>query len=900
MNLFAQQARNIPPFRGIWSLVEQIDLRVASRPARPPYPVIVFTEEVAEGSDRQVVEGFYERLRRTPVRAVSFTASDLDGNGLSALFDDVPGKLRVPLPRLRICHTALKAAREQGSGIDGDVRQRKIRDKLYDDLCERRPVLGWLAGLVSSGIGMPEGVAGWLRTVVASVLVSLPRWVYSLWLDRSPGGLSWVPVLLDEEGRFLESVAALPKSKIDLATGRLLMTALLRDLDRAIRPSWFTVGPYRRAWPFVLLFPEAAENKAQRDFIEACAMALRSFDAQSQGLRRTPVLVLAAYGRNAAPSEAQEPSADGGKLMLERAAIALGGAAGHGRKTDNRIALNIPLSGTGTESDSDRENLEFHTRPKTRRSNPLDRLRPALAYLLTIGLIASPTLAVRAGYSGATDPCLTLWTPQVGGERIGLTDGKELFSGNKELIRLEQTIASRNDAIVKRYQPENHVQPYQTVVFFAPLTVPKSSGHLGLGSIDELRGVALAQQDAEEKAKAGSQSLPIRVLIANPGDRFAYGPDVAERIVDCAEKDPTLSAVIGIAQSRHVSRMAIQSLAPTGMPIISSTSTGDLMAASSSHYYQIAPRNDREAHVIADFIKHYPTAEVTNGKAPIIAKRVVVIEDPRDEFSQNLAEDFRKYYQSNTDKIVKTFDYGPDEAKTMALDPKLNGVDEQPESSAHDLVKDLCMEIGKEPTLVFYASRAQQLNDMLNQIPTGETCGGRLRLGIMGGDEFTRYITDGTIKIQNYPFAHFYHAGHSVPGKNITNEANDFTRKYRDWYKKDPDDSGAAMAYDAFTTAENAINKAYHDTPNISIVERARIDSKLSDGEVNFTGVTGLIAVNGSHNETRVPANKPIYVLDEKPTGPDPVLSCGRFAKEDEITRWGPHQEFNCPRDPGP
>jgi hypothetical protein len=140
------------------------------------------------------------------------------------------------------------------------------------------------------------------------------------------------------------------------------------------------------------------------------------------------------------------------------------------------------------------------------------------------------------------------------------------------------------------------IDPYRTVVFFAPLTVPYGPERYGQTSLRQRRGIALAQaEEANRRARNDRTEVPLRVVLAYPGDRFAHGPDVAHRIVDLARADETVVGVVGIAQSRASSREAIGILGGAGLPVVVGPVTGDAMVdeALSDSYYQVSPRNDR-------------------------------------------------------------------------------------------------------------------------------------------------------------------------------------------------------------------------------------------------------------------------------------------------------------------
>jgi hypothetical protein len=67
---------------------------------------------------------------------------------------------------------------------------------------------------------------------------------------------------------------------------------------------------------------------------------------------------------------------------------------------------------------------------------------------------------------------------------------------------------------------------------------------------------------------------------------------------------------------------------------------------------------------------------------------------------------------------------------------------------------------------------------------------------------------------------------------------------------------------------------------------------------VRFTGVTGLVTFDSAHDVTRVPLDKPIFMVFERTKSPETLLACGRYAdgRRNEWVTWGAGR-FPCPHD---
>jgi ABC-type branched-subunit amino acid transport system substrate-binding protein len=854
--------------RNFHVLAKALNDAIRKRPKRLPRAIVAFTEDADRRLGKEAVVAYAELLRTTPVPRwrVDGESSDIDAllhmltDRFEATLDEQHmGRLRRGFPRLWTCQAALTVP--QGTRSD----RNRLLGHLYDELTERHPFLQDLTD---------PGTLPMLLTPLRLVLrKSVLRWLYGEWTRLT---LNWVS---ETRQSFLTYISTSPQDELAGRREQILVEAFLRDLAWQLRSSIYSVGRRRRRWRYVLLFPEAHEDGAIRTFIYRCATALDTEEGEKRRIRPTPVVILAGCGdRVPVPDDLCE-HIEAGDGAMKRAARAL-----RSRRREAPPLLHVPATSPETDPSNS---------PCPRgRNHWFDYLYPIGNMLVTgvlavaaVTVIVRPDLPIPRPHPSPLPPppCANTWILPKTGERVGITDGNCQLSADRRLTGVEAIIAAQNEQVATLHHP------YRTVVFLSPLTVPLRSGRPGQDSLDELRGVALAQDSAFQTAKNDSSLVPIKVLLANTGDRFAAGPAVAGRVVALAKSDNTLEAVIGISQSRRESHQAIQQLASRQLPIIGSTTTSDQILDSSPLYYEIVPRNAREAETIAQFLAHQPIAAGAHGEM-VRAKKAVVVEDPRDEYSQNLATDFRRSFTALGNEIVTTFDYGPtDKDHPMIRDPE--GIDDTPVGSADQLVQDLCNTIGNAPDLVFYASRAQDFAAVLDKVEPTSECQNR-ELAVMGSDENARFVADGTIDVSRYTAVRFYDAAFSDLAELSTPVAQQFAKEYEKRFGESVNDSGAVDAYDAFNAAAKAIDLAYQQDPSIP---PGVVASKMRDGLVHFNGVTGFIAFDGQHDTTRVPPDKPIFVVEERPKGPKTLLACGRYADGGEWSTWG--DGFPCPHD---
>jgi hypothetical protein len=937
---------DVPPLRHVHYLVEVLDVYLSRRPAAvPPFLVFAGAEAAALVSGlagRMVVDGGAGRGPLLPhVLVGGATAATDPGAPVggaapagAALIDDIAGGLQRAMPRgagrLRLpgywtCRDVLDAT--VGRGEYG-VQTRRMRDHLFAGRVARGPRLGWLVEAMSAGSG--NRLTGLLRALLAPIVPGLLRAGYGWRLDhgrryrwfaeqvsRATGvparGFLGCAVRLAADGR--------ERDNADLVR-EILIVALLGDLRAAQRRSLLSVPRRRRRWPFVVAVPDAGSGEGQQ-FLGTYADVLRHG-------ARSPLLVLAGTA-GAGPPYAAERWAE--PADLEDVADWLGQRLAH-RDGVGREALLVRLPGAGAGAGGDdaaRRWLRSNRKAPVRRGSRADYAVPALSVAVVLALV------VAAGGFGwravAHRPCADV--PLVGAdprsqERIGITDGSCLLDDH--LVAVERAIRAENERVVSQSGPDH---PYRTVVFFAPLSVPGDvPGYIGRSSYGQLLGAAIAQRDINaQRDDDGGNRPKIRLLIANPGDRFGAGTNrgvqVAQAIAREAKRDPTIAAVVGISQSRAESIEAVKALVPAGLPVIGAAVTGDAMTDSSPFYFQVSPQDRDQAAVAAVFAASQPIiAADTDNTNVLTARDAVVIAEAHDTvYSLNLARDFTAAFDRLPGhKVVRLLSHEPDQD-----DPPRSELPAGYESfnSAQKLAGELCRTVSGSRDIVFFAGRPQRLNGILNELKA--TCGSR-PVTIVAGSAVTPFVADARSApagegLDKWAFLRLYYLSFNYPTKpkELTADSgmalvraqrlysaasNDYFDRHAafmaelkagagwdstmDWAA----DSDAALGYDATTAAARAISLAYEQEHNHSARDVVR---QVND--VAFEGTSGYVTFrDADQNVVRAPVDKPVFVLRADPAEPAPTLAffCGRYggrpadpAQPDQIvTSW---QGTACP-----
>ncbi|GAA3916676.1 hypothetical protein GCM10023084_79750 [Streptomyces lacrimifluminis] len=311
-----------------------------------------------------------------------------------------------------------------------------------------------------------------------------------------------------------------------------------------------------------------------------------------------------------------------------------------------------------------------------------------------------------------------------------------------------------------------------------------------------------------------------------------------------------------------------------------------------------APINDREAAAAAVFVSRQAVVVHPDGHRST-AGGVVVVENPSadDIYSRNLAEDFHRRFLEQVQGPVTRLGYAPDQ--DAVKNPDVTVVD-----STNALAQRVCDVLAaRRDTVVFWAARGPELIAFLYDFQSLPTCGGQLT--VLGGDDITNSLIADARPTTKYSNLTLYHVAHAVP---MLDEPNVQAKQFDSLYEKEFGtqdgmftDGWPALGFDALNVLSRAVNEAYQNSKN-NAFDRATISSILHSGigqvHEGIQGVTGVFSFNGAQNSTRVPLNKPLYVVHDTDTGPVIAMKCGLFAIGRNVTEWGGRAQHPCPRDP--
>ncbi|MFI1256173.1 ABC transporter substrate-binding protein [Streptomyces netropsis] len=686
----------IPALDGVKDLVSVLDALAGQRVGKQTVPAVVFEDDGGLGAG--FVTGFQERLRDgggagIVPHALADDALLAQARGARepdvVLLDGITAQLEQTMPGKagRLALTTYWTCRRVLDVNVGAGAPPAQRDALAESLCaswqRATPGLRGLRSFIETGgAGQVSARLG----AVATVLVAWPlEWGYRVWLNRTRR-LRWYPGKVCNAGQaattFLAAATHLSLEG-DLRHNSalrqsLLLEALAVDLTRAARRGVFSPRRRRRVWPFVVLLPR----------IDGPGVALhRLLDGLVKIRRRgLPLVLMAARTPVAPPDDRTERRA--GVRTPGQAAAALRPLLERKPQpatADDDGQVTVALAGPERSSVSDWLATNVTVRPR-----PVRWPSTYLGTVLALVMVAAALPA--AGWAQQLlDPCHDMW--QAAGARVGVdtaatgcyfTDG----SSQKLLRSLQNRIRAQNTAAMQGGS-------YRTVVFLAPLTAdPHGAGEqLTPAGVLQLEGAARAQQVFNQQVGVNADRPRLRLLVANVGYAYSHAPAVVDRLNALAGEDPSISAVIGISQSRQASVDAINRLS-VDLPVIGAAVTGDFMATETTTYFQTQPTNRHLARALA--------RRVTE----LGRKKAMIVYDDKDRYSVNLQQDLRAEL---TDRDIAV------EEPSFAVMREAAQSQRGGMSTLPDLAKEICA-LSRSGGITLYAARGSQLPKILNEV----------------------------------------------------------------------------------------------------------------------------------------------------------------------------------------
>ncbi len=869
----------VPPYRDAHRLVAALEALINEPPTRRgPAALVILDEQPPGDAANQLLHGLRQRFLGADGRLVPYAWIDAGPTGAAdgvdpavAMFErivDDLGKLPRHAGRLRLRQFTLlrNVARAAGLPTSPQERVDELRTRLYE---RRRPH--------GAGDGpQPDGLPWWQSMVWWSIKWCAPgvfawrvnrrmtgrRAWFSGWARRRAGG---------DAGRDFYSDAAklAPGGEGAGDVGEVLMWALLADLDAALR--WPRLSPWRaRRTRFVLFAPPV--QAAAGGPPDGTAKLVDAYRSAAEDMRSRGTVLVAPAG----PGETQS-SGD----FLEAAQTLEESPRRHGGPLE--VAVAVPPLNQADDGGAERA-FRYQRRIQPRRQwrwpprvhvgvravGMALALAGALAGLGLAGVPVPP-------FSDGSCPDGQVEEPE-GSECLGLSSGDAYFDGMAgEFTPLFDMVADTNKEVDALADED---RPVRTVVYFGHFHSELSSVEvMSSDVVAELRGVALAHQVILEEAKSNHERVALRLLLANAGPSYRDAALVADLVVEQAESEPIIG-VVGPRESRAETFEALRVLGDADLPTVGTAATADALRDQSLQFYQLAPTNDRQAQVAAEFLEHEElfTAASEDG----LTEAAAVIYDPDDPYSDNLAQDFADHFGNGPVELLRHGAPGSDGAG-------------EAEETFRALAQEVCDRLAEQPrTVVFWAGRQSDLTAFVDEF--GLECSSPIT--VLGADTIASNLGDERNLLDEHSELTLYYLAHGFPA--ASNPPSGLPERFVEAYQREffqlaatgPEalESGdAALGWDALYVLAEAAKVAYGG--NVTDFDNAAVVTALNSEQVSFQGVTGLL----SFHEDRMPPDKPVYILQARETIPLVVLQCGAFTAEEVWLTWG--NGYPCPHD---
>ncbi|WP_049565211.1 hypothetical protein [Streptomyces sp. SBT349] len=728
----------------------------------------------------------------------------------------------------------------------------------------------------------PGGLSSWLLWLGSPAFRRLARWAWGRRLDRrllrGTRRQRWYARLVGGEGRitgerFFHHVQRRVEELLRGGDGappvhrvpeleRMLLHALMADLNRWARPGRLSPWRYRRVTRFVFLSRLGADDDvaAWQRFLDAFASAGRE-----TGCGVALWVVVSPVGASL-KGEESSPDEAAGLLRGER-------------KSDGRRPLIVRADAETVPPAADQLAVQPGGRPE---------VAPGVlcaAYALSLALVAGSLSALvwpdDTGCLGGTHPANAAQPPPT-----RAVDLPALYEQARELIAREN---DRADEAARRGET------VRTLVHVASRVTEEESqaAQRSDGAVPELRGIALAQRQLNDEAGSDDQKVWLRVEVRDAGPRYENAPQVAREIAAEAAAGSGIVGVVGFRQSRYVTLEAIRVLGEAGIPTVATTATADELATS-EYYHALAPRNSREAAIAVEFVRQGNVVERGAGVcAP--AGAALIVQDPTDLYSRGLGDAFATEFGERGGSWRKLW---------YARDPEAAGDAEVPPAgprvtevrSLQRLADTVCEQVRREPdTVVYWTARSREFQGFLNDFGPASGCEGE-QLTVVGGNELTNAAFSG--QFDNPPWLRFYFSSRTLPAGHPGNSDTSvmFQRDYAREFGEDDlwrHDGHQALAYDALQVLAAGINEASAAT-GAQDISRSTVQLVLHRG-VTREGASGHLDFGVGSPASR---DKPLVILHHTDVGAEAVLHCGAFAEHTgQVTRWGPGDAHPCPRD---
>lgn len=320
--------------------------------------------------------------------------------------------------------------------------------------------------------------------------------------------------------------------------------------------------------------------------------------------------------------------------------------------------------------------------------------------------------------------------------------------------------------------------------------VASQNGALVPWGMDSVRGAQLAVEEFQRQNPDGIRGKRIQLLIGDSGSDPVQGKSAAEKLISDG-----VIGIVGEVASGITAQIAASAF-EKGIPVIAIGATRTDLTEGKGNVFRVCYTDDFQGPVMATF-----AYEELN------LRRMAIMTDIRQPYSQGLSQSFREHFTKLGGEIVDEQNYNSQDTQFAGQIANIKA---------------------KNPDGLFLSGYFTEVGQIARQAREAG-----LNVPLLGGDGWDSQdlITAGGQAIQGGFFCNHYNNLEERP------EVQEFLRKWRAKYGRDPATTMGALSYDAMMLMLDALKRA-KELDSRSLIEAI-------EATENFPGVSGSITLKG-------------------------------------------------------
>lgn len=324
------------------------------------------------------------------------------------------------------------------------------------------------------------------------------------------------------------------------------------------------------------------------------------------------------------------------------------------------------------------------------------------------------------GPGGGAKECIGVAT--TGQVRFAAGNRLELDGAGKGVTfdRLERAVTEEN----ARIQPGDK---YVTLIYAGPFTA--TSPERTRKALEELTGVYLYQHHTNTL----DFSVRLRVLTANGGQDMLQQIPAVRKIIEVAERDPSVVGVVGLGRDTTDSPQATELLQKAGLPVVDTTNSGGYLATDYSNYFGIAATDQEQADALG-LVARQVAKKVRNPRALVLSRRLG--NNDKDRYTLEQRKVGRAMLAESGFTLSPLVEYDLGRRSSADLDRP---------------VQRICA-ADPPPDALYFAGRVEDVANLMSRL--AHNCSGR-SITVFTGDDLTKArLDDSTDATKNVTLFH--------------------------------------------------------------------------------------------------------------------------------------------------